>query len=449
MNDLHWSRFSRTALSVAVAIVAAAPALAQNTTAAVGGRITTADGKPVAGATVVVRHDESGSVNTLTTDAEGRYAVRGLRVGGPYSVVVTKGADTARRGDIYLQLADSANIDLSIGATTLDRVELTGTATVTKFDSNSTGAGTSLSRKEIDAYASVARNLQDYARIDPRLAQTDKERGEISAMGQNTRFNSITIDGVRINDTFGLESNNLPTAKQPISIDAIQAVQVNLSNYDVTQQGYTGANINAVTKSGTNNYKGSVYYVYRDDRMAGVRYNRTKDTYFQPADFKESTKGFTLGGPIIKDKLFFFTNYEELHSTRSTPSFGPVGSSMTNVGITPEQIAAAIKTAKDKWGIDVGSTDIPAGVELVVKDYLAKFDWNINEKHRANIRFARTEQTEPTFAGFSSTSLSLNSYWWNQKKTIDTVVGQWFADWTEDFSTEFKLSRRTYDSVPE
>src|SRR6185436_13363391 len=117
-------------------------------------------------------------------------------------------------------------------------------------------------------------------RNDPRLAQTDKERGEISAMGQNSRYNSITIDGVAINDSFGLEANNLPTAKQPISVDAIQSVQVNLSNYDVTQKGYTGANINAVTKSGTNEYKGSVYYVYRDESLTGRRYNRTTGLQF-------------------------------------------------------------------------------------------------------------------------------------------------------------------------
>jgi len=449
MSSKDWSGFSRTALSVAVAIVAAAPAFAQNTTSAMAGRIIGADGKPVAGATVSIVHRESGSVNNITTDGEGRYSVRGLRVGGPYTVTASKGSEKESRDGIYLALAESLNLDLTLGGNVLSQVVVTGSAVASKFDSASQGAGTSLGRKELDAYASIQRNLQDYARLDPRLAQTDKERGEISAMGQNTRFNSITIDGVSTNDTFGLEANNLPTAKQPISIDAIQAVQVNLSNYDVTQKGYTGANINAVTKSGTNEYKGSVYYVYRDDSMAGQRYNRGTQGYFQPATFKEDTKGFTLGGPIIKDKLFFFANYEELKSTRATPSFGPVGSALTNVGITPAQIDAAIKVAKDKWGIDVGSTEIPAGVELKVKDYLLKLDWNITDKQRANLRYAKTEQGDPTFAGFSSTSLSLNSYWWSQKKSIETVVGQWFSDWTDNFSTEVKVSSRKYDSVPE
>ncbi|ALT77957.1 TonB-dependent receptor [Paucibacter sp. KCTC 42545] len=441
-----FAAFSRTALYAAVAIVAAAPAMAQNTTSAIGGRVLTVEGKPLAGATVTIVHRESGSVNTLVTDNDGRYSTRGLRVGGPYTVTVTKGSDKEVRNDIYLQLAETLSLDVQLGTSVLSTVVVTGSGASSKFNSDNMGAGTAISRKELDAYASIARSLQDYARMDPRLAQTDKDRGEISALGQNARFNTITIDGVRTNDTFGLEGNNLPTAKQPISIDAIEAVQVNLSNFDVTQQGYTGANINAVTKSGTNELKGSLYYVYRDDKLSGKRYNRTTDSYYDASAFKEDTKGFTLGGPIIKDKLFFFGSYEDFKSSRAAPSFGPVGSNMTNVGITPEQIAKAQTVAK-AYGLDIGNSDT-TGTFLTVKDYLLKLDWNINSQHRANLRYAKTEQAEPTYAGLNSSSLSLSSYWWTQKKTIETVVGQWFADWTPDLSTEFKLSKRDYDSVP-
>ncbi|RQO63160.1 hypothetical protein DBR47_00880 [Paucibacter sp. KBW04] len=395
-HDSGFSIFSRTALSVAVAIVAAAPAMAQNTTAAIGGRVLTAEGKPVAGASVTILHRESGSVNNLVTDNEGRYSTRGLRVGGPYTVTVSKGAEKDVRNDIYLQLAESLSLDITLGANVLSTVVVTGTNSAgLKINNGNMGANTAVSRKELDAYASIARSLQDYARIDPRLAQTDKERGEISALGQNARFNTITIDGVRTNDTFGLEGNNLPTIKQPISIDAIEAVQVNLSNFDVTQQGYTGANINAVTKSGTNEIKGSVYYVYRDDKLSGKRFNRTDESYYDAPAFKEDTKGFTLGGPIIKDKLFFFASYEDFKSTRAAPTFGPVGSAMTNVGITPAQIAAAQAVAKG-YGIDIGNSEA-TGTEVTVKDYLLKLDWNINSQHRANLRIAKTEQAEPTY----------------------------------------------------
>ena len=447
-HDSLFSGFSRTALSAAVAIMVAAPAFAQNTTAAMGGRVTTADGKAVAGASVTIVHRESGSTNTLVTDSDGRYAARGLRAGGPYTITVSKGSDKDVRDEVYLQLAENQTVDLLIGGTTLNAVVVTATAN-SKFNSGAMGSGTNIGRKEIDAFASIGRNLQDYARTDPRLSQTDKERGEISAGGQNSRYNSITIDGVRVNDTFGLEANNLPTTKQPVSIDAIQSVQVNLSNYDVTQQGYTGANINAVTKSGTNELKGSVYYVYRDEKMGGQRYNRTNDTYFSFLPYKEDTKGFTVGGPIVQDKLFFFASYEELKSGRAQPEFGPVGSNLSTVAISQSAIESAKTIAKSQYGFDAG--DVSGPTVLNAKDYLLKLDWNISEQHRANVRFARTEQLDTnngSFGAYSATGLQLTSAWWNQQKKIDTVVGQWFADWTPNFSTELKLSNRNYNSVP-
>ncbi|MCH7342607.1 carboxypeptidase-like regulatory domain-containing protein [Pelomonas sp. CA6] len=449
MSSKDWLGFHRSALAVAVAIVAAAPAMAQNTTSAIGGRVTAADGKPVVGATVVILHKESGSTNTQTTDAEGRYNARGLRVGGPYTITVSKGNDREVRNDVYLALAETLSLDLRLGAQQLAAVEVSGSSVASKFNSGTMGAGTQIGRAELDAYASIARSLQDYARTDPRLAQTDKERGEISAAGQNTRYNSITIDGVAINDTFGLESNNLPTAKQPISIDAVQSVQVNLSNYDVTQKGYTGANINAVTKSGTNELKGSVYYVYRDDSMVGQKYDRKTGAYFDYLPFKEDTKGFTLGGPIVKDKLFFFVNYEELKSNRAQPEFGPIGSALPASAHTQSSIDSLNKIAKEKYGFVAGN---PLGdSNLTVKDYLAKLDWTINDRHRANLRIARTEQSDTnngSFSGYTDANLQLSSQWWQQKKKIDTVVAQWFADWTDDFSTEFKVSTRDYNSVP-
>jgi hypothetical protein len=446
MNHRDWTVFSRTAIAVAVAVVAAAPALAQNTTAAVGGRVVDAAGKPAAGAAVTITHVESGSAASAVTDADGRYTLRGLRVGGPFTLVFSKGGQTEKREGVFLQLAETTTLDAQIGGAAT--VVVTGRAVSDKFNSAAMGTGTNLGQRELNSLASIQRNLQDYARTDPRLAQTDKERGEISAAGQNTRFNSITIDGVTTNDTFGLEANNLPTIKQPISIDAIQSVQVNISNYDVTQKGYTGANINAVTKSGTNDFKGSVYYVWRDDKLVGQRYNRTTGAYFDAPKFEENTKGFTLGGPIIKDTLFFFASYEEFKSSRTSPDFGPIGAANTNVGINQSAIDQAIAIAKNKWGFDAGTSGVPQGLEVQVKDTLLKLDWNINDNHRANLRYTKTQQDEPNIVGFSGTGLSLSSWWYNQAKTIEAVVGQWFGDWTPTFSTELKVSKRDYDSAP-
>jgi hypothetical protein len=446
---MNQKRLRLTQIAFSLSLALAAPAFAQNTTSAIGGRISAADGKPAAGAQVTILHVESGSVSNVVADAEGRYVARGLRAGGPYTITITKNGVTEKREGVFIQLAETANLDVAIGAP-MQTVTIAGVAggRNDKFSKSSMGSGTSIGAAELAIQASIARNLQDYARSDPRVSQTDKERGELSVAGQNSRYNSLTIDGVAVNDTFGLEANGSPTAKQPISIEAIQSVQVNVANYDVTQKGYTGGNINAVTKSGTNQVKGSVYYVFRNDKLAGDRYNSSNDTYSAPAAFKETTKGATIGAPLIKDKLFIFANYEKLESTRTAPAFGPLGSNLTNVGVTPSAIANAQTIAKNTYNMDIGTDKVPEGLALNVTDKLVKFDWNINDDHRLMVRWSKTAQSEPQFSGLSATGLSLNTEWYTQNKTIETKVAQLTSDWTPTFSTEVKFSQRDYDSLP-
>jgi outer membrane receptor for ferrienterochelin and colicin len=441
-------RLTKLALALSIAL-SAAPAFAQNTTSAIGGRISGADGKPAAGAVVSIVHTESGSVSNVVTDAEGRYVARGLRVGGPYTITISQNGVTEKREGVYIQLAETAAVDASLGQA-MQTVTVTGSAARSeKFSRSSMGAVTTISATELATQASIQRNLQDYARADPRVSQTDKERGEISVAGQNSRYNSMTIDGVAINDTFGIESNGSPTARQPISIEAIQSVQVNVANYDVTQKGYTGANINAVTKSGTNTYKGGAYYVFRNDSLVGDRYNITNDTYSDSPSFKENTSGLWASGPLIKDKLFFFALAEDHKSTRSKPDFGPAGSNEgTTVGISQNAIERAQAIAQTTYGVDIGGLQPPGGTELSVREKMLKLDWNINDNHRASVRYAKTSQSEPTYPSFSATGLSLSSMFYNQEKSIETVVAQVFSDWSPTFSTEFKLSNRAYDSVP-
>ena len=447
MKNSNRFRLSKVALCVAIAL-GTVPAFAQNTTSAIGGRVTASDGKPAAGATVKIVHLESGSTSNVVADADGRYTARGLRVGGPYTITITQGASVEKRENIYLALAETATLDAKFGTQVVDKIEVVARGGADTFNKASMGSGTSVSRQQLDAFASVQRNLQDYARNDPRVSQTDKERGEISAGGQNSRFNTLTIDGVKTNDTFGLEANGSPTAKQPISIDAIQSVQVNISNYDVTQQGYTGANINAITKSGTNNYKGSIYYVYRDERIAGKRYDSITETFKDPAAFEEKTFGITFGGPIVKDKLFFFASFEDQKSTKAVPAFGPLGSAFNNVNVTQSAIEGAAQIATSRYGFDVGSFQIPDGTKLSVRDALLKLDWNINDSHRASLRYSKINQSEPFYNGFSATGVSLSSNWFVQGKRVESTVAQWFADWTDTFSTEVKLSKRDFVSIP-
>jgi hypothetical protein len=446
---IYQKRIQLTKLALALSIaLAGAPALAQNTTSAVGGRITSPDGAPAAGASVQIIHTESGSVSTVTTDAQGRYVARGLRTGGPYTIIITKNGVTEKREGIYLELAEVAAVDATIGAP-MQTVTVAGNrARADIFNRTNMGAGTSINQATLQTQASINRNLQDFARADPRVSQTDKDRGEMSVAGQNSRFNTMTVDGVNVSDTFGLEASGSPTARQPISIEAIQSVQINVANYDVTQKGYIGGNVNAVTKSGTNNWKGGVYYVYRDDQLSGKRLNTSSGEYTDAPKFTETTKGLWASGPLIQDKLFFYALSEETSSSRAAPDFGYIGQGLgTTVGITQNEINQVQSLAKSQYGIDLGGP-VAGGSELSSREQMFKVDWNISDNHRANIRYQRTSQSEPIYPSFSATGVSLSSFLYTQKKQIETLVAQVFSDWTPTFSTEFKASKRDYDSVP-
>ena len=443
-------RMSKLALGL-VAALAAAPAFAQSTSAGVGGLVTNNGGSPVAGAEVTITHTESGTVSRATTDASGRYNARGLRVGGPYTITITKpGEGTKTEEGVYLSLnqVNTVNAALAgdLAATTLQTVQVMAVAGGSEiFSSSKMGAGTNLAREQIEVLPSINRNIQDFVRLDPRISQSDKSRGELTVGGQNPRYNAIRIDGVNTSDTFGLESNNFPTRRQPVSMDAIEAINVDISNYDTTITGATGAVIDAVTKSGTNEFHGSVYGTYRDKDMVGD--NPTNNAPFSGFN-SEKTYGATFGGPIVKDKLFFFVNYEKFEQDRAGSAFGPVGSGATNeVQITADQIAEVQQIAKDVYGVDIGSFNAPNSIKQEIEEYAGKIDWNISDKHRLSARFSKLEQVDPVLAGSGSTSLGLDSRWYAVNKTVETSVAQLFSDWTDSFSTEFKVGRRTYDSL--
>lgn len=449
MIDRNRIRVSRLTLGL-LAALAAAPAFAQSTSASLGGRVVADDGQPVANAEVLIVHTPSGTVSRTTTDSSGRYVSRGLRVGGPYTITVqAPGFQSTAQEDIYAQLAETSTVNISLAtesATTLEAITVVGTSVSDIFGSDRIGAGTNVNQQQLNALPSIGRNIQDYARLDPRISQTDKQRGEISVGGQNTRFNAIRIDGVSTNDPFGLEANNLPTLRQPVSLDAIEEVQIAVADYDVTITGATGAVINAVTRSGTNDFSGSVYGVYRDNSY--LRKNTNGDRF---GGFKdEQTYGFTLGGPLLRDRLFFFVNYEDFTRRAPGPSFGPVGSGASNiVNLTPAQLAEIQDVAQSVWGFSAGNLDVPENLETNVEEYAIKLDWNISDDHRASLRYSRTEQVDAILPGFGGTSLSFNSYWYDQVKTFESLVGQVYSDWSPNFSTEFKASWRTYDSVAE
>lgn len=441
MNHLNRVRLSKLSLGLMVAL-AAAPVFAQSTSAGITGQVTSADGKPVAGAEVTITHLESGTVSRAVTDANGRYLARGLRVGGPYTISINKaGAGTDTEDNVYLGLdqINTVNAQLKNDVTTVATVVVVGSAGPVAFDSSNKGMGTNLSRKDLDNTPMPGRSIQDVARLDPRVVVTDQARGEISAMGQNSRFNNISVDAVGVNDPFGLEANGLPYVGTPISIDTIQEYNVATANYDVTTRRAIGANINAVTKSGTNDFKGSVYYSYTDAK------NLTSD---KPALFggykRKWDGGFTLGGPIIKDKLFFFAGYEKSEIIGPGPIIGPSDSNASTKipGLTTAQINQIIQIAQSK-GLRPGDLSA-SSVNTDSKRAVIKFDWNINDAHRASLRYNRVDETEPVINGFSNTSVALSSYWYQRHRKNDNYVLNLYDDWSDSFSTEASISYTDY-----
>ncbi|KRB02340.1 TonB-dependent receptor [Lysobacter sp. Root690] len=441
-------RMSKLTLGL-LAVLATAPVFAQSTSAGIAGRVVGADGQPVANAEVTITHTESGTVSRASTGADGRYNARGLRVGGPYTVVINKeGAGTASQDGVYLNLDKVNEVDVSLNnqVTTLGAVQAVASVGSEVFSSNKMGAGSIVTREQLESMPTINRNLQDFVRLDPRVVQTDKARNEISVGGQNPRYNVIRVDGISTNDSFGLGGNGLPTPKQPFSMDVIDEVSIDVANYDVTISGGTGGVINAVTKSGTNDFHGSLYGVYRDNDWSGKNSADVRPQLFD----SESTYGATFGGPLVKDKLFFFVNYEKYTGKEvftGNSSFGPPGSGANNiVNISQNDINQIIDISKNVWGFDPGTLALPS-LDTKSEEYGIKLDWNINDQHRANFRYAQSKQSTAFLQGFGTSSLALSSYHYVQDFEFKTYTGQLFSDWTDNFSTEAKVSYRDYSAV--
>ena len=236
------------------------------------------------------------------------------------------------------------------------------------------------------------------------------------------------------NDSFGLEANGLPALNQPLSFDAIEEYNISTMNFDVTNKRSVGANVNIVTKSGTNDFHGDVYYAYTNaNDLTG-----DNPSTFTGYDAKK-TFGATIGGPIIKDKLFFFLSYEESKTLAPGPAFGPIGSNASNiVNISQDDINRIINIAQG-YGLTpgtVGASDANQDNKL----YLAKLDWNISDGHRASFRYNETKSDQPIIQTFNATTLSLSSYSYVQQRDLKSYVLNLYDDWTDTFSTEGSFS---------
>ncbi len=373
------------------------------TTSAMNGRIFAKGGESLPGATVVAVDLQTGTQYGTVTDANGYYRIANMNVGGPYKVTVSfVGYQAFVNENIYLTLGQTLKMDatLSETAVTLQVVEIVAQKNDI-FDGNRTGAETSITMQAIEAMPSLGRNLSDFTRLTPQAKVT--QGGGVEIAGSNNRYNSIYIDGAVNNDVFGLTetgTNGGQTGISPFSMDIIDQISIQVAPYDIKLGGFTGAGINAVTRRGTNEFKGSAYYYTRNESIAGK--TPTNDETVERKklnDFASNTYGFRLGGPIIKDKLFFFVNAEIQKDQTPQPfDFGTYAGSVT------ADTLALISSKLSGYGYDAGSyTDVTR--TLNGTKFFARLDWNINKVHNLMIRHQYTNAEQSSPANSSKTNL--------------------------------------------
>ena len=357
-------------------------ASAQITTSSISGRVVDEAGMELIGANVLAVHTPSGTSYGTATNEAGYYTIQGMRVGGPYEIQVSyTGFESEKKTGLFLNLGSPAqvNFNLKESAVLLDELVVTAIKD-SEFADEKTGAGINITSKRITSLPTINRDINDFTRLTPQSNGT-------SFAGTNSRFNNYTIDGNIYNNNFGLGSAQF-AGGSPISLDAIEAVSVNLAPYDVRYSGFTGAAVNAVTKSGTNKFSGSVYYLLRNDQMQG---NKAGDLSVDRGDSKNEIYGVTFGGPIIKNKLFFFASYEK--ETEAVPSFlkraaregeTPDGLIISRVPLSEANFVR--DRIQDLYGYDTGAPDsYPFASEQ--ERINVRLDYNINNNHKVSVRF--------------------------------------------------------------
>ena len=376
----------RILFTFALLVAVVCTAMAQVTTSALSGKVAmAADGEPVIGATVQAVHEPSGTRYTTVTNVDGRYAIQGMRVGGPYKVSVSYiGYNKKEFTGITLQLGETYNLNAKMSEDASQLEEVVVSAHASKFAGEKTGASTNISQVQMQTIPTISRSISDLARLSPYANGMGFAGGD----GRSTNF---TLDGANLNNNFGLTSG-LPGGGNPISMDAIDEMQVVVSPFDVRQTNFIGGGINAVTKSGTNTFKGSAYIYYNNENMHG---NRVANTDLgERGTNRSTTYGFTLGGPIVKDKLFFFANAEYTTIPAVANRWAPSDNGKANLDqyisrTTKNDLDRVSKFLKEKYGYDPGSYTDWGADEHNLK-LLGRLDWNINNNHHLALRFNHT-----------------------------------------------------------
>jgi outer membrane receptor protein involved in Fe transport len=385
----------------ALTLVVSPLLFAQITTSAINGTVKGGSDEPLVGATIVATHVPTGTKYATTSRAGGAFSIQNMKSGGPYLIEVTfVGHDPQKFEDVYLQLAESFTLTSNLKKTnaTLENVVLT-TGRRNVFNSNRTGAVTNIGRREITTLPNITRSLADLSRIAPQA------NGQ-AVGGGNARQNNVTVDGSDFNNTFGIASGGtIPAQGTPISLEAIDEFSVSITPFDVRQSGFIGSAINAVTRSGTNTMSGSVYNYFRNQNQQG---RKVEKSYFVRQKFSFNQKGFRIGGPIIKNKLFYFFNYETEKSTQPGQSklaatdAAPFGSANNIARPTRTELDAIRAYLLNTYGYETGPYE-NYDAKGEKRKVLVRLDWNIGQKNKLSARYSQVESKDPSFMNSSTT----------------------------------------------
>ncbi len=422
-------------------------------------------GKPVANATVTATHTPTGTNYTATSSESGRYNFRGMVVGGPYTVSATAGGfKGVERNDVMTALGLDIDVPFVLEPSTVVVMEkfMVKDAALA-LDAGATGAASILDRERLLLQPTAQRSFADLARTNSMVTLRnvfgDRQEGMIAAVGTNNRFNSVMLDGARINDAFGLNASGLQSFFNPLSIETVEQFSISVSPFDVRQSGFTGAAVNAVTRSGTNTFHGSLYGYYSDQKYAG------RDLIGalagkRPFD-ERTTWGATLGGPLWKNHIFFFANYEKFHREQVAPTAGltPTAGDLTTITTAAKAIIAASGKT-----IDVGTFG-GAGVAVTEEEKrLYKIDWNITRDHRLSVRYNETVGDLPQFGRYgtagafsnpilaaaipaTTAGTALSSNFYAQIRTEKVWAGTLNSQWSSNLKTEIKYSDTSYEQL--
>ena len=423
-------------------------AVAQVTTSGITGKVTT-EGEAVIGATIQAVHVPSGTHYGTTTNLNGRFDIQGMRAGGPYKVEISYvGYETKVYNDLYLQLGEALTLKVNLKE---DSKELNEIVVVGRsgLDANKTGAAMSINAKQIQNMPSISHSIADITRLNPQINVS--QSGAMTFAGASNRYNSFQVDGAMNNDVFGLTSNGQnggQAGSQPISLETIDQIQVNVAPFDVRQSGFTGGSINAITKSGTNEFHGSLYGDWNNQDLIGSKFKMMNGKNSEKYDKQQEYHfGATIGGPIIKDKLFFFANFEKANKTypnkygyRSTASkLNPSGTNGKDGWAVVDEIMSFITASAKQQGVNY--TPSLANPDIYQKSTKAglKLDWNINDKHKFMLSW-RLNDAKQLNGGSNASTFKAADQQYDFVSNTNTFTAELQSRFSQSVANEFRAS---------